>query len=67
MQRRRDQRLARAGRRVEDDVLPVEQREDGLLLRRVERQAVRLDVIEKPVEQIAAGRIPFGQPVGQSG
>ena len=33
-----DERLAGAGRRVQDDVLPLEQLEDRLLLRRVERQ-----------------------------
>ena len=37
--RRGHQRLARAGRRVQDDVLAVEEREDRLFLGRVERQA----------------------------
>ena len=57
MQRRRDQRFPRAGGRVEDDVLPVIQFQNRLLLRRIEHQLSLRDVVEKPPQQrTAVGR-----------
>ena len=58
MQRRRHERFARAGGRVQDDVLLLEQLQDGLLLRRIEREPPALGVIEKaPQQHIVAGVI----------
>ncbi len=51
MQRGRDQRFARAGGRVEDDVFFLEQLEDGRFLRRVKPELPRFGVFEKPGEQ----------------
>ena len=67
MQRRRDQRLAGAGRRVQDDVLAVEQLEDRLFLRRVEGEAPAGGVLEEAVEQHVARRVPrrVGEKVGE--
>jgi hypothetical protein len=56
MQRRRHQRFARAGRCVEDHVLLLEQPQDRLLLRRVEREPLARGIFEKAPEQhIVAG------------
>ncbi len=67
---RGDQRLARAGRRVQDDVLALEQLEDRLLLRRVERQPLVGDVVEEAPEQRVAVRgsrpAAGGRRAGQS-
>ena len=54
-----DERFARAGRRVEDDVLAVEEFEDGLFLRRVERQALAGRTRESAR---GAGRCPSSRP-----
>ena len=65
--RRRDQRLAGAGRRVQDDVLAVEQLENRLFLGRVEGEALAGGVLEEAVEEHVAGRVPrrVGQEVGE--
>ena len=59
-ERRSDERLAGTGRRVEDDVLAVEQFENRLFLRRVEREVLRGGVLQEVVEQPIAGGIPLG-------
>jgi hypothetical protein len=61
-----NKRLAGAGRRVEDDVLPLEQRQDGLLLGRVQVEAERGDVVQEPAEQVGwVERVRPGQEVVQ--
>jgi hypothetical protein len=52
VQRGGHERLARARGGVEDDVLPLEQLEDGLLLRRVEAQPPARDELEEAPEQL---------------
>ena len=61
MHRRGHQRFARAGRRVEDDVLFLEQLQDGRLLRRVEPQALALGVFEEAPQQDLVGRAVFAR------
>ena len=56
MQRRRHQRFARAGRRIEDDVLVLEQLQDRRLLRRIKLQPPLRHVFEKTPEQRPAIR-----------
>jgi hypothetical protein len=56
--RRRDQRLAGPGRRVQDDILAVEQLEDRLLLSRIQCEAPARDVLEEAVEEHVARRVP---------
>jgi len=51
VQRKRNQRLARAGRRREDDVGPCRELEDGFFLRRVEREPRRRDVRKPRVQE----------------
>jgi hypothetical protein len=65
--RRRDERLAGSGRRVQDDVPAVEQLEDRFFLGRVERQAHAGAVLEEAVEQHVAGGVPrdVGEEVGE--
>jgi len=58
-----DERLAGAGGRVQDDVPPLEELENGLLLRRVEGQALAGDVLEKAPEELVARRLVAGQEV----
>ena len=62
MHRRGHQRFARAGGRVQDDVLLLEQLQDGGFLGGIELQAAPLGVFEKAPEQhiIAAGRSSRG-------
>ncbi len=61
-----DQRLARAGRRVEDDVLPLEELQDGGLLRGVELDPDALGVFQKPFQQdLVRGLIRRGQKIEQ--
>jgi hypothetical protein len=50
-----DQRLARAGRRVEDDVLAGEDLEDRLLLGRVELEPGLGHPVEEDLEDLVAG------------
>ena len=54
VQRRGHQRLPGAGRRVEDDVLALEQLEDRLLLGRIEVEPLAGDVVEEAAEQLVA-------------
>ena len=54
---RGDQRLARAGRRVEDDVLAREELEDRLFLRGVEREPLLAYVGQKAVEHLVLVRV----------
>jgi hypothetical protein len=63
----RDQRLARPGGRVEDDALAVEELEDGLLLRGVERQPTLRAVGQEPVEQALDGDLSLGGHHGVEG
>ena len=65
MQRGGHQRFARAGGRVEDDVLLLEQLEDGRFLRRIEPEPLALGVFEKPPQQdiIAGSLVPGDQIV----
>ena len=65
VQRERGQRLAGAGRRVQDDVPVLEQRQDRLLLGRIEGQAQPIDVVQEAVQQLVAGRLPGRQQVEQ--
>src|SRR5439155_26350867 len=58
-----DEGLPRARARVQDDVLPLEQLEDGLLLGRVERQALARDVVEEAPEQLVAAGLAGRQDV----
>ena len=58
-----DQRLAGARGRVQDDVLPLEELEDGLLLRRVEGQALAGDVVEEAPEQLVGRGVGRRQDV----
>ena len=59
-----DERLPRAGGGVQDDVLPLEELEDGLLLRRVEREALAGHVVEEAPEQLVAARgVAGGQEI----
>ena len=56
MQRRGHQRFARAGGRVQDDVLLLEQLQDGRFLRGIKLQPLALGVFEKaPQQDIVAG------------
>jgi hypothetical protein len=60
---RSHQRLAGAGGRIEDDVAPLEQGEDGLLLRGVQLEALRVDQVEEAPEErvgvvVGKGRDP---------
>jgi hypothetical protein len=57
VQRGGHQRLARARRRVQDDVLALEQLEDRLLLGRIELQPLAGDVVEEAAEQLVAARV----------
>ena len=57
MQRRGHQRFARAGGRVEDDVLLLEQLQDGRFLRRIEPQPLALGVFEKAPQQHIVARV----------
>jgi hypothetical protein len=61
-----DERLPRAGRRVQDDVLALEELEDGLFLCRVEREALAGDVVQEAPEQLVARRLAGGQEVVES-
>jgi len=64
--RRRHQRLAGPGRRVEDDVLLVQQFEHRLFLGGVERQALRGGVVEEAFEQhIGGGAVIVGKQVAE--
>ena len=56
MHRRRHQRFARAGGRVEDDVLLLEQLQDGRFLRRIKPEPLALGVFEKAPQQHIIGR-----------
>ncbi len=68
VQRDGDQRLARAGRRVEDDVLAGHQLEDRLLLGRVERQAGGLHPGEEALQQdVRIGRWLGREQIGEGG
>jgi hypothetical protein len=64
-----DERLARSGRRVEDDVLAVEQLEDGFFLGRVEGEMFAGGVLKEALEQHVARWIPLrvGKQVGEGG
>jgi hypothetical protein len=53
---RGDEGLPRARGGVDDDVLPLEELEDGLFLRRVEDEALAGHVVEEAPEQLVAGR-----------
>ena len=62
MQRQRDERFSRTGRRVEDDVVAGKQLEDGLLL-----MVVGLDVgFDQPVEKDAEDLV-VGRGIGELG
>ena len=65
VQRERGQRLARAGRCAQDDVLVLEQGQNRLLLGGIEGKAQAVDVVEKAVQQIVAGRLAGRQQVEQ--
>src|SRR5690606_23581982 len=47
----RDEALAGAGRRREDHVLPLEELEEGLLLRWIGLEARRVEIRKEPVEE----------------
>src|SRR4029079_18421505 len=51
MERRRDERFSRPGRRIEDDVLAGEGSEDRLFLRRIELELLFRDVRKEGVEE----------------
>ena len=51
LERRGDERFTRAGGRVEDDVLLLEQLQDGGFLRGVEFEGTAGDVFEEPTEE----------------
>jgi hypothetical protein len=57
MERGGDERLSRAGRRVQDDVPALEQLEDRLLLGGVELQTLARDVIEEEAEQVGTAGV----------
>ena len=63
MQRRRHERFARAGRRVQDDVLLLEQFQNGRLLRGIKLQLPPLGIFEKASEQniVAESFVPGNQ------
>ena len=64
MQRRGDQRLARPGRGIQDDVLLIEQFQNRLFLRRVEVESLLLGIVEKPFEQeVVAGVVAPRQQI----
>ena len=61
-----DERLARAGRRREDDVRAAGEGEDGLLLGGVEREAALTGPVEEDVEgTVRAGAGVAGEAVGE--
>jgi hypothetical protein len=55
MQGERDERLPASGGRREDDVVPGDELEESLLLRRVELEPQRANVPEEKVEQLVRG------------
>ena len=57
------ERLPRAGGGVQDDVLPLEQLEDRLLLRGVEGEPLARDVVEEAAEQLVALGLAWRQDV----
>ena len=57
------ERLPRAGGRVQDDVLFLEELEDGLFLRRIEGEPLARDVVEEQAEQLVAPGLAPGQDV----
>jgi hypothetical protein len=63
LRRRRHKRFSRAGGRVEDDVLVLEQLQDGGFLGGVEPQAAALDIIQEPAQQrvVAAAAVAGDQ------
>ena len=65
MHRRGHQRFARAGGRVEDDVLLLEQLQDGRFLGRIELEPLALGVFEEASQQhiIARALVPGDQVV----
>ena len=68
MQRRRHQRFPRPRRRVQDHIAPVEQFQNRILLRRIERDASRRDVVEKTIQQDRTRRLTIRrQPMVEIG
>ena len=64
----RDQRFARAGGRVEDDVLFLEQFEDGGFLGGIKLEAPAFGVFEEAAEQgVVAARAVAGDQVVKGG
>ena len=61
VQRRRHQRFARTGGRVEDDVLLLEQLQQRLLLRRIQREPASFDVFKEAPEQRVIADIPVAR------
>jgi hypothetical protein len=62
-QRRRDERLARAGWRVENHVLARKKLEDRLFLCRIELEAARLRVRQEGIQKLVGirGGLPQGK------
>ena len=61
---RGNQRFARTGGRVQDDILLLEQLQDGRLLRGIEPQALALGIFKKaPQQHIIAGAIIPGDQI----
>ena len=57
MHRGGHQRFARAGGRVQDDILVLEHLEDGRFLRRIKPEPLALGVFEKAPQQDIVGRV----------
>jgi hypothetical protein len=58
VQRGGHERFARAGGRVENDILLLEQLQDGRLLRRIQRELAPLDIFEEaPQQHIVVGAV----------
>jgi hypothetical protein len=58
MHRCRNQRFARAGGRVENDILLLEHLQDGRLLRGIKPEPLALSVLEEaPQEHVVAGAV----------
>jgi hypothetical protein len=62
MQRGGDERFARAGGGVEDDVFLLEQFQDGGFLRRIKLEPPALDVFEEAPQQHRSAILPVGTP-----
>ncbi len=64
MQRRRHQRFPGTRRRIQDDILLLEQFQDGRFLRWIKGKAFALDVFQKTAQQdIITRLIPLGDQV----